>query len=335
MGLWRENRPLLLVGTDNLKILRQMATNESAEQRQRWNRVERLRAKYEKRKGLFPVTFTGSLDDLLVVISAEDRTNSFLNRPGYRPSLYNELAVRKRIGKDSSWRNRNLDTFSASELDAWVRIFQEYWLDMIETLTEIERPTLETNNATMSDTAMDGTARKRARLVDDRSEANGFNNNGGIGSGRFDDDASDDSTGSSDSGASSPPPLTPDAFRQHSLAQNRVYLPLRFEVCATVFENDTLSAAYAMTASTISSFPSTQTRDQFGALGGKARIDVAPTTHAENEVANRVRQRVSFENRYLSHRILERNPPPIDENGLDGPPEEQPAPIPSSWERSR
>lgn len=213
-----------------------MATNDVVQQRQRWSRVQKLIEKYQQRKGLFPVLFTGSLDDLAVVMTAEDRSNSFLNRSAFQRSLYNELEERQRNGSNLTWRERNLDTFSSSELDAWVRIFQEYWLNMIEALQTLEQ----------SEEVPPPVEREEVR-----------------------DEEEDNS--SSDSGTSSPP-MTPRTFRSRSAGNTRAYLPLRFDVCASIFEADVL--------------------------------DKRSTT----ELADRVRQRISFENRYLSHRILERTP---------------------------
>lgn len=212
-----------------------MATNDVVQQRQRWSRVQKLIEKYQQRKGLFPVLFTGSLDDLAVVMTAEDRSNSFLNRSAFQRSLYNELEERQRNGSNLTWRERNLDTFSSSELDAWVRIFQEYWLNMIEALQTLEQ----------SEEVPPPVEREEVR-----------------------DEEEDNS--SSDSGTSSP--MTPRTFRSRSAGNTRAYLPLRFDVCASIFEADVL--------------------------------DKRSTT----ELADRVRQRISFENRYLSHRILERTP---------------------------
>lgn len=212
-----------------------MATNDVVQQRQRWSRVQKLIEKYQQRKGLFPVLFTGSLDDLAVIMTAEDRSNSFLNRSAFQRSLYNELEERQRNGSNLTWRERNLDTFSSSELDAWVRIFQEYWLNMIEALQTLEQ----------SEEVPPPVEREEVR-----------------------DEEEDNS--SSDSGTSSP--MTPRTFRSRSAGNTRAYLPLRFDVCASIFEADVL--------------------------------DKRSTT----ELADRVRQRISFENRYLSHRILERTP---------------------------
>lgn len=211
-----------------------MATNDVAQQRQRWSRVNKLIKKYQERKGLFPVLFTGSLDDLAVIMTAEDRSNNFFNRPAFQRSLYNELEERQRNGSNLTWRERNLDTFSSSELDAWVRLFQEYWLNMIEALQTLESNEVEAPPAEREE-------------VRDEEEDNS----------------------SSDSGTSSP--MTPRTFRSRSAGNARAYLPLRFEVCACIFEADV--------------------------------SDKRSTT----EVADRVRQRISFENRYLSHRILERS----------------------------
>lgn len=212
-----------------------MATNDVAQQRQRWSRVQKLIKKYQQRKGLFPVLFTGSLDDLAVIMTAEDRSNSFFDRSAFQRSLYNELEERPRNSSNLTWRERNLDTFSSSELDAWVRIFQEYWLNMIEALQTLEQ----------NETEVQPVEREEVR-----------------------DEEEDNS--SSDSGTSSP--MTPRTFRSRSAVNTRAYLPLRFEVCACIFEADVL--------------------------------DKRSTT----ELADRVRQRISFENRYLSHRILERSP---------------------------
>lgn len=220
-----------------------MATNDVAQQRQRWSRVQKLKEKYQQRKGLFPVLFTGSLDDLVVIINAEDRANSFLNRSGFQRSLYNDLEERQRRGSNLAWRGRNLDTFSSSELDAWVRIFQEYWLNMIETLQTLEQP-------------------EEAPHVE-REEIR----------------EEEDENSSSDSGTSSP--MTPRTFRSKSAGNGRAYLPLRFEVCASVFEADVLDK--------------------------RSTVDLA----------NRVRQRISFENRYLSHRILERSPDAAEPESRD------------------
>lgn len=215
-----------------------MATNDVAQQRQRWSRVQKLIKKYQQRKGLFPVLFTGSLDDLAVVVTAEDRSNSFLNRSAFQRSLYYELEERQRNGSNLTWRERNLDTFSSSELDAWVRIFQEYWLNMIEALQTLEQQ--------QNEEVPPPVEREEVR-----------------------DEEEDNS--SSDSGTSSP--MTPRTFRSRSAGNTRAYLPLRFEVCACIFEADDV-------------------------------LDKRSAT----ELADRVRQRISFENRYLSHRILERTP---------------------------
>lgn len=226
-----------LVGNDNLKILRRMATNDVAQQRQRWSRVQKLIEKYQQRKGLFPVLFTGSLDDLAVIMNAEDRSNSFLNRSAFQRSLYNELEERQRNGSNLTWRERNLDTFSSSELDAWVRIFQEYWLNMIEALQTLEQKQNEEVSPPV----------EREEVRDEEED-----------------------NSSSDSGTSSP--MTPRTFRSRSAGNTRAYLPLRFEVCASIFEADAADKRFT------------------------------------TELADRVRQRISFENRYLSHRILERSP---------------------------
>lgn len=212
-----------------------MATNDVVQQRQRWLRVQKLIEKYHKRKGLFPVLFTGSLDDLAVIITAEDRSNCFLNRSAFQRSLYDELEERQRNGSNLTWRERNLDTFSSSELDAWVRIFQEYWLNMIEALQTLDQ----------NEEVPPPAEREEVRDVEENSS-------------------------SSDSGTSSP--VTPRTFRSRSVGNTRAYLPLRFEVCASIFEADVLDK------------------------------------RSSTELADRVRQRISFENRYLSHRILERAP---------------------------
>lgn len=228
---------------------------DSIEQQNRFDRVSKLREKYLQRNGLFPVVFTGSFDDLIVVANAGERATGFLSPGGIASSLYSTDETRyERAGGGAemiSWRTRNLDTFSNAELDAWMRLFQEYWLNLLETLR------------ILSGRHTDGLLNS----IPERNEVSSFN--------EMEDELDESSTESNNSTNS------PLVYRPRP--QNKAFLGLRFEVCASIFENDLL----------------------LDNTKNNCRLRQNSATRLEIELANRVRQRISFENRYLSHRVLD------------------------------
>lgn len=86
------------------------------------SRVEKVSQGFTTRTGVYPISFTGSIDDLRQIASRSTRN-------GYRQCKF---------------LSRDLDTFSDDQLNEWTKIFQEYWLTMFKTSSELNRLAADT-----------------------------------------------------------------------------------------------------------------------------------------------------------------------------------------------
>lgn len=101
-------------------------------------RVEKVQRAYVRRGGVFPVSFTGSIDDLRTIASRLNITSSTRSLAKERRSIVvlprgQELPD----GASIEMMCNDLSSFNDDQLNEWTKIFQEYWLTMLKTAKEL------------------------------------------------------------------------------------------------------------------------------------------------------------------------------------------------------
>lgn len=94
-------------------------------------RLQKQQKKYYQRSGLFPVRFTGSFHDFMM-ISIESVAHDSCFNPNSDSALQTAIDEPKYRGNQQSGSQPSMRCFNASSVNIWLKRFHDHWLRLLD-----------------------------------------------------------------------------------------------------------------------------------------------------------------------------------------------------------